>query len=75
MDHSCPLTALPSPLSVFGYGAHRLILRAHPHEKIIGPMPNFYESAALYKEPRARQKYCLRVIAAELCFFGRTVRL
>jgi hypothetical protein len=58
MDHSCKLTAFPSSLSVFGYGAHK-ILRAHPREKVIEPMPNFYESSA-----NARLGYITAVIVA-----------
>jgi len=46
MNHPCQLAAFLSSVSVFGYGAHRMILRAHPERKVIEPMPNFYESAA-----------------------------
>jgi hypothetical protein len=46
MNHPCQLAAFLSSVSVFGYGAHQMILRAHPEQKVIEPMPNFYESAA-----------------------------
>ena len=53
MDQPCQLAAFLSPVSVFGYGAHQIILRAHPHdEKVIEPMPNFYESAATRERER-----------------------
>ena len=46
MNHTCQLAAFPSSVSVFGYGAHRMILRAHLDQEVIEPMSNFYESAA-----------------------------
>jgi hypothetical protein len=45
MNHPCQFAAFLSSVSVFGYGAHRVILRAHPDQKVIEPMSNFYESA------------------------------
>jgi hypothetical protein len=53
MDQPCQLAAFLSPVSVFDYGAHQIILRAHPHdEKVIEPIPNFYESAATGERER-----------------------
>jgi hypothetical protein len=45
MNHPCQFAAFLSSVSVFGYGAHRMILRAHPDQKVIESMSNFYESA------------------------------
>ena len=55
MDQPCQLAAFLSPVSVFGYGAHRMILRAHPDHKVIVTMPNFYESAAIESEHKKPQ--------------------
>jgi hypothetical protein len=57
MNHRCQLTAFLSSVSVFGYGAHRMILCAHPDQKVIERMPNFYESAAIesgHKKPQPK---------------------
>jgi|SRR6516162_7997310 hypothetical protein len=55
MNHPCQFAAFLSPVSVFGYGAHRMILRAHPDHKVIVTMPNFYESAAIESEHKKPQ--------------------
>jgi hypothetical protein len=69
MNHTCQLAAFSSSVSVFGYGAHRMILRAHPDQEVIEPMPNFYESAAVESGYKKQQpKLGLKVSSKLQCW-------